>query len=209
MFPLASYEILGVEPGSSEEEIKLAYREAAQKAHPDRKGGSAERMSEVNQAYQILSDPERRAKYDSGAGTETIVALERRAKDFLLHLAGLVIRTAPLSENMVILLIDGIGNQKKSLRESRAKTLSEIEDLRQRLRRLKGPPENFLEDLIKTEIKKGERLLPVYEADELVMGKALEILRDFSYEEDAPAAPSVLVSHLGQPIFQLEGRPWP
>ena len=187
------YQILGVDPGSSDEEIKAAYKKAAQAAHPDRKGGSPERMSEVNQAYQLLSDPDRRAQYDSGASTVPPIPLERRAKDFLLGLAAIVIRTAPLSANMVTLLVNGIGNHKTSLRESRAKTLSELEGLRQRLQRLKGPPENFLEDLIKQEIVKGERLLLIYDADELVMGKSLEILRDFSWEEPVSTYPQILL----------------
>lgn len=178
------YAVLGLDASASADEIKAAWREAAQKAHPDRDGGSEERMLEVNRAYQLLSDPGRRAQYDAGHGTEQKVSLERRAKDFILGLAGIVIRSAPASANMVILLINGIANQQKALRESRAKTLAEIEGLRLRMRRLRGPPENFLEDLIKAEIANGERLLVTYDSDELVQAKALEILRDFSYEEE-------------------------
>ncbi len=197
------YEILGCDPSATDAEIKAAYREAAQKAHPDRKGGSAEAMSLVNQAYQLLCDPVRKAAYDSGQPGIAPVSLERRAKDFLLHLAGMVIRSAPLSANMVTIIMQGITNQQKSLRESRAKTLSELEGLRQRMRRLRGPPENFLEDLIRTEIANGERLLVTYDSDELVMVKAQEILRDFSWEEDAPNPPRILLSDYGSPIFQL------
>jgi curved DNA-binding protein CbpA len=200
------YVILGVDPSASEEEIKQAYRRAAQEAHPDRKVGSPERMSLVNQAYQLLSDPAARAAYDSGkAGMAAPASLERRAKDFLLVLAGMVIRTAPLSANMVALIMTGITNQQQSLRESRAKTLSEIEGLRQRIRRLKGPPHNFIEDLMKQEIASGERLLVTYDSDELVMVKALEILRDFSWEEYAQTPQSTLLSFApnGQPIYLI------
>jgi len=196
------YEILGIDPSASEEEIRTAFRRAAKAAHPDREGGSAERMSLVNQAYQLLCDPARKAAYDSGQAGIAPVSLERRAKDFLLHLAGMVIR-APLGMNMVVALMQGITAQQQSLREQRAKTLSEIEGLRQRMRRLKGPPENFIEDLIKQEIGKGERLLVTYDSDELVMVKAQEILRDFSWEEDVPHGPRILLSDYGSPIFQL------
>jgi curved DNA-binding protein CbpA len=196
------YEILGIDPSSSEEEIKVAFRRAAKDAHPDREGGSAERMSLVNQAYQLLCDAGWRAAYDVGHGTAQVIPLERRAKDFLLHLAGMVIR-APLSVNMVVALAQGITNQQQAVRESRTKTLSEIEGLRQRLRRLKGPPENFLEDLIKQEIANGERLLVTYDSDELVMVKALEILRDFSWEEYTQPAHSQLLSAYGQPTYLI------
>ncbi len=60
------YEVLGIAPGATEEEVKKAYRRQALKYHPDRNGqpDAAERFKEVTEAYQILSDAERRALYD-------------------------------------------------------------------------------------------------------------------------------------------------
>jgi molecular chaperone DnaJ len=61
------YEILGVSRGAGEEDLKKAYRRLAIQFHPDRNPGSKEaeeRFKELNEAYQVLSDPERRAQYD-------------------------------------------------------------------------------------------------------------------------------------------------
>ncbi|NMP23002.1 molecular chaperone DnaJ [Sulfobacillus harzensis] len=61
------YEVLGVERGASGEEIKRAFRKLAAKYHPDANPGDSqaeERFKEINEAYQILSDPEKRARYD-------------------------------------------------------------------------------------------------------------------------------------------------
>lgn len=61
------YKILGVERSASKDEIKRAYRKLALKTHPDRNPGDAkaeERFKEINEAYQVLSDAEKKAHYD-------------------------------------------------------------------------------------------------------------------------------------------------
>jgi molecular chaperone DnaJ len=61
------YEVLGIQKGASEDEIKKAYRTLAKKYHPDLNPGDKDaeaHFKEVNEAYQILSDNDKRAKYD-------------------------------------------------------------------------------------------------------------------------------------------------
>ncbi len=58
------YKILGIEKNASEEDIKKAYRKLAHQHHPDKSGGSAEKFKEVNEAYQVLSNKEKRTQYD-------------------------------------------------------------------------------------------------------------------------------------------------
>jgi len=63
------YQRLGVKRGASEEEIKKAYRSLAKQLHPDRnkdKPDAAKRFAEVTHAYDLLSDKDKRAKYDRG-----------------------------------------------------------------------------------------------------------------------------------------------
>jgi len=61
------YSTLGLSPDSSAEEIKKVYRKLAMQYHPDRNGGnpeSEERLKEINGAYQILGNEEKRRRYD-------------------------------------------------------------------------------------------------------------------------------------------------
>lgn len=58
------YEVLGVAKGASADEIKKAFRKAAIKHHPDKQGGDETKFKEVNEAYEVLKDQQKRQRYD-------------------------------------------------------------------------------------------------------------------------------------------------
>src|SRR3990170_6418681 len=60
------YEVLGVARNASAEDVKKAFRRLAMKYHPDRnkEDGAEARFKEIGEAYEVLSDPERRVAYD-------------------------------------------------------------------------------------------------------------------------------------------------
>ena len=59
------YTILGVPRTATQDEIKRAYRKLAHEHHPDKKSGDESKFKEVNEAYQVLSDPKKRSNYDN------------------------------------------------------------------------------------------------------------------------------------------------
>ena len=63
------YSILGVSREANQEEIKKAFRKLAHQYHPDKQGGDEAKFKEVNEAYQVLSNTEKRSQYDQYGST--------------------------------------------------------------------------------------------------------------------------------------------
>ncbi len=63
------YDTLGVSRSASQDDIRRAFHKLAHRHHPDKSGGDAERFKEINEAYQTLSDPQKRSHYDQFGST--------------------------------------------------------------------------------------------------------------------------------------------
>lgn len=65
------YDVLGVKPTATEDQIKQAFRKLAQEHHPD-KGGDADFFQELNEAYSVLGDKQKRLDYDKNRSREVL-----------------------------------------------------------------------------------------------------------------------------------------
>lgn len=63
------YKVLGVERNATDQEVKRAFRKLAHEHHPDKTNGNADKFKEINEAYQVLSNKEKRQQYDQFGST--------------------------------------------------------------------------------------------------------------------------------------------
>ena len=114
------YEVLGVAKDASDAEIKKAYRKAAMKYHPDKfsnasdkeKKEAEEKFKEVNEAYQVISDKEKRAQYDrfghaafeQGDQEALVVASEEMLVDLKIFSVHSLVEELEVLEDSVVLV---------------------------------------------------------------------------------------------------------
>lgn len=79
------YKTLNINKNATPEQIKKSYRSLAESLHPD-KGGDPEQFKTLSHAYSILSDPEKRKKYDATGGEDSVSTVESKANGLIVDL---------------------------------------------------------------------------------------------------------------------------
>lgn len=161
------YETLGLDKSASPDDIKSAYRALSSKHHPD-KGGDAETMARINRAYETLSDPEKRARYDAGAPEKGQTVEEAAMAIFLTALDAALDQTEPI----LSFIKEGIGEIRKSADRERTKLVELLEVLRKRQGKLKlknPDDEDLINIAIATKIAKTEKAIGHFDSGEKVL----------------------------------------
>jgi curved DNA-binding protein CbpA len=108
------YETLDVSPDATQEDIRAAYRKKARDNHPDREWGDEAQMALVNQAYAVLSDPERRARYDAGGSDQRLSDVEEKIAKGLVVI---ISKALEMAGNMITNATRIIKQEREQVRE--------------------------------------------------------------------------------------------
>ena len=188
---MTHYDTLGVPKDADADTIKRAYRRKSKAAHPD-KGGAHTDMVAINRAYDTLSDPEKRERYDqTGEDGAPQKSRDQLARDAIMQIFAAVVEKASDYDNV----IDGVG---EALGQNLSRVKGDISAMEKRITRLerqakrlkhKGASPNFLAELIADQIGKSKAAVADMRNALAMLKRAQELLSDFAWEADVRAAP--------------------
>jgi hypothetical protein len=188
------YQILGIKRSAAQSEIQKAYRRRAKTLHPDT-GGSVEAFGELSTAYTVLSDSDRRERYDTTGEVAPVRPnnLDASAIEIIAQKLGLVIHAEQDVTSMDIAALldqairDDIAERKSGMSGLR-RAMERARKLRDRVKRRAQGQDNMLARVLdwhattaKTHIKKNEEAIRSME-------RALDILKDYSFADDVTLA---------------------
>jgi len=189
---MTHYDTLGVPKDADSATIKRAYRKKARKAHPDRDGGQHRDMVALNRAYDTLSDPTKRARYDqTGKEEAPQPSIDIQARQSIMQLFSKCMDAlGDTDDHVEAVRFQVRGHQRQILDEigKLRKVIQKLEKRRNRVR-FKGEGINFLADLLNQRIVQATAAISNMEEGSKVAERALEILKDFEYEAEKRAAP--------------------
>lgn len=177
------YQALSVPRGADAETIKAAFRRAARQAHPDRKGGSHERMQMVNRANEVLGDPVRKAHYDATGADQLPPSIDLEAKNMLLNVLTQVMQQ---DGDWVSLAERALGeHQAMKAPQVKAQINARIAMLRKRSGKFKSKTdENLVQGLIDQQVRDLEATLLKIDHELKVVERARELLKSYESEPE-------------------------
>jgi curved DNA-binding protein CbpA len=195
------YEILGVKRDATSEDIKKAYQHAARKNHSDR-GGDDKIMSDVNVAYDTLSDPERRAHYDA-TGQSHLVDIDAKASSYMLTKAMQWIQMG-CNGNMVDFVKQCLAQDKALVKTNSENSKRLMENLTKTAGKIKhkGTGRNKIKDAIMQQIAHLEGQKRNIDSEEAALDAALVMIDEYQYDQD------IFAQHLNTFQIHFGNRPF-
>jgi curved DNA-binding protein CbpA len=185
------YEVLGLEPTATPHQIKVAYRRAAKRTHPD-SGGDPVAFAEVSRAHAILIDPDLRKRFDETGSIDEIPPMSVRSR-MIVIIAGMFNEALNAetqrgaSFDHFDLMAAMRGNMTRNLdavRQNRDAARKRLADRKILLKRIvrKDDEENLFADMIRQQMAQLEPVLRQAEIDVLAMEMAVDELTHYKSE---------------------------
>lgn len=173
------YTILGLEKGASADDIKKAFRKKAKENHPDREGGSDEMMSAINQAYGVLSDPEKRARYDATGAFGEMPNMEQQAESLIMSMFSRCMASR-ITGSIVWQVKQGLFAEGESLKTQCQQLQNQKDMLLARRKTIKAPgAKNLAHMIVDQQVQSMDQMIQQkYEQIE-IYAKALVIIEDY------------------------------
>ena len=183
---MSLYDDLGLSPRCTFDEIKQRYRALAQQHHPD-KGGDENVFKKIKLAYEVLSDPSRRAEYDATGKIQEDIPIRTEA---LQELAGLVTHAIekinPDHDDLIFVmkreLNENIIQSKKNIITCNGYIIKLNKILKKVNRKTEG--DNFIKSIIEEQVRMREGELKNFNHRIEVCNYMIELLEDYYYGLD-------------------------
>ena|SRR5271157_185443 len=188
------YEVLGVAKDADQGEIQAAWRALAKKHHPD-KGGDPDKMSELNQAYGLLTDTGRRARYDSMGGDGQFFdergAVLRGVAQMLIMLVESEPDFSP--QNLVEVAKTQLRDQRERMKFEQQKWVNVGKKVRKAMKRIRRKKQfdtqarDLVLDMMETRAREVERAAENGNEGIKILGQQIEILEEYECVDDRKA----------------------
>lgn len=185
---MSLYDTLNVTPEADQPEIKKAYRRAAAKAHPDKDGGSNEQFHQIQVAYDVLSDPQRRKQYDQTGQTDE--KPQSVAESRLLQLFNTIIQGESFTGDIIATCRDYVDSAIKELNSKIVKLNAKQAKLQKQMGRVKSQSAlNLYEQLLNDTLMKLEHDITANSDELAVIEEVSQMLEEYndSNPETVPA----------------------
>lgn len=187
------YDELGVPPDASPSEIDRAYRRRARTAHPDT-GGSSEAFHALSHAYEVLSDPSRRRRYDE-TGDDRPVRPDNLAAQALAHIEALI--ESVLESDVPFDDVDLVAAVRATLDRQKAEMAVAVADHERRARRAETMAarfhrrggDNAIRRVLERRAAEIRDRAAALKREEAAFAMASDLLSDYSFDHEAPSRP--------------------
>lgn len=185
---MSLYKILNIKITASSEQIKKAYFRLAQLHHPDKEGGDAEKFKQINEAYKVLMDEEKRKRYDAGEDLEDIMRSAQYQDQKILSMiaqtfCGVVSGCDPEHHDVIKLMKDQLFQTCVTTPQNISNMREQIMKYEKMINKIRSKSNNSIfSEIAQGQIEGLKKSIISAENHKKLVEEALNYLEDFSYE---------------------------